>query len=87
MREGEREIVRIGVKLPVDDYIAAVLHALRNYSSVVVEGLGRTQGKVITVAKSAAELARVHIVNVESFDIDGTPGVRVLLEREGGEHG
>jgi DNA-binding protein len=87
VRLGEAEVVRVARK-PTEVYVGAVAHALLHIaSSVVVEGLGRRQGKALAVAKAAAALPGIRIVTVESFDLDdGTPGVRVVLERgEGGK--
>lgn len=81
MREGEREIVRVGNRLHADDYVAAVLTSLRNSSQVVVEGLGHVQGKVITVAKAVVELAQGRIIATESFELDGVSGLRITIER------
>ena len=71
MHESQHEVIKVSAKPPVEDYIVAVLTGLRNSPSVIIEGLGCVQGKVIAVARFTAEFAGAQIESIESFDLDG----------------
>ncbi|MEM3452499.1 MAG: hypothetical protein QW835_02600 [Candidatus Hadarchaeum sp.] len=69
---------------PVEAYVHAAMVSLRRTRSVEIEGMGKQCGKVYSVAKFLSDLGKARILDIQSFEKDGTQGVRAYLERRDG---
>lgn len=74
------DIVRIGKK-GEHDYLGAALLSLDRNGSVTLEGLGRWNGKVLSVADMLRGNDNLRVSDPEFFVIDGTEGVRVVVSQ------
>lgn len=78
----ETSLVKVGSKSK-SDYVSAILYCLDNFGKAELRGLGKRQSKVLEIQEMASEVEGVEVRSIESISVNGSKGLKVLIEKEG----